>query len=184
MRRQTPAPAGSAPPGPHWTGRSHASHPRRVEPKTQRFLTHDAEHPPKARRRNPGARTSNTGMAVVPDLNRIPFHLLSLQLFKPYLFRYCFAISIPHFLPLCKGYGENYPVFFGKWGKGMEDWAMAGGVCNLYTFHPSWIVIDWIASEYRRSRLLAPLRGSTARRLGLVLFALSSLRAAPLRMTR
>ena len=133
MRRQTPAPAGSAPPGPHWTGRSHASHPRRVEPKTQRFLTHDAEHPPKARRRSPGARTSNTGMAVVPDLNRIPFHLLSLQLFKPYLFRYCFAISIPHFVPLFKGYGENYPVFFGKWGKRTDE----GGCSVLSLAYPS-----------------------------------------------
>ena len=66
----------------------------------------------------------------------------------------------------------------------MEDWAIAGGLCNLYTFHPSWIVIDWIASEYRRSRLLAPLRGSTARRFWVVTFALSPALAAPLRMTQ
>lgn len=29
--------------------------------------------------------SSNTVMAVVPDSNRIPFYLLSEQLFKPYL---------------------------------------------------------------------------------------------------
>ena len=57
--------------------------------------------------------------------------------------------------------------------------------CVIHTtFCPSWVVSDRIASTVRRSRLLAPLRGSTTRRFFFVTFALSSVLAAPLRMTR
>ena len=55
---------------------------------------------------------------------------------------------------------------------------------DSYHFCPSWVVSDRIASTVRRSRLLAPLRGSTTRRFFFVTFALSSVLAAPLRMTR
>ena len=57
-------------------------------------------------------------------------------------------------------------------------------LCGSYIFCPSWIVITATASVVRRSRLLAPLRGSTARRFEAVALAPSSVPAAPLRMTR
>ena len=59
-------------------------------------------------------------------------------------------------------------------------WLLRGS----YRFCPSWIVSDWLASDHRRSRLLAPLRGSTARRFVAVALSPSPVPAAPLRMTR
>ena len=38
-----------------------------------------------------------------------------------------------------------------------------------YTFYPSWTVSGWLASVHRRSRLLAPFRGSTGHRRCLAL---------------